>query len=212
LRELLNTGDSTPEVTRVLAGLWRISVPFPYGSLPSTQVYVLETSRGPVLIDTGCDDERAWHALTAGMQACGFDAADTCGVLITHGHSDHHGLSGRVREVSGAWIAMSRRERSFIDDLDYMSSGWAQHMLRTLILCGVPEPDRVTIAGFTGPGTRGRPVHRPRRLEGLGNRHARAHAGARLLCDQFHRRRLFRRSCPAVDDSPHRRRGIQRQR
>jgi glyoxylase-like metal-dependent hydrolase (beta-lactamase superfamily II) len=146
LRELLNTGDSTPEVTRVLAGLWRISVPFPYGSLPSTQVYVLETSRGPVLIDTGCDDERAWHALTAGMQACGFDAADTCGVLITHGHSDHHGLSGRVREVSGAWIAMSRRERSFIDDLDYMSSGWAQHMLRTLILCGVPEPDRVTIA------------------------------------------------------------------
>jgi glyoxylase-like metal-dependent hydrolase (beta-lactamase superfamily II) len=148
LRELLNTGDSTPEVRRVHAGLWRVSVPFPYGSLPSTQVYVLETSSGPVLIDTGCDDERAWRALAAGMRACGFDVADTYGVLITHGHSDHHGLSGRVREVSGAWIAMSQREKRFIDDLDYMSSGWAEHMLRTLILCGAPEPDRVATDGL----------------------------------------------------------------
>ena len=82
LRELLNAGDSTPDVTRVLAGTWRVSVPFPYGSLPSTQVYVLETSRGPVLIDTGCDDERAWRALTAGMQACGFDVADNHATAI----------------------------------------------------------------------------------------------------------------------------------
>lgn len=143
LRELLQVGDSKPEVTRIRGGLWRISVPFPYGTLPSTQVYLLETARGPVLIDSGCDHEEAWSALKGGMRACGFDAAEVYGVLITHGHSDHHGLSGRVRQVSGAWIAMSQREAEFIDELDYMSSGWTEHLRRTLILCGAPEPDRV---------------------------------------------------------------------
>ena len=149
LRELLRAGDSIPEVTRVNGAIWRISVPFPYGSLPSTQVYVLDSPRGPVLIDTGCDDEQAWSALTAGMAACGFRVAETHGVLVTHGHSDHHGLSGRVREVSGAWIAMSHREARFIDELDYMSSGWAEHLRRTLILCGAPESDRVAADGVS---------------------------------------------------------------
>jgi glyoxylase-like metal-dependent hydrolase (beta-lactamase superfamily II) len=31
-------------------------------------------------------------------------------VLVTHVHPDHHGLSGAVRERSGAWIAMHERE------------------------------------------------------------------------------------------------------
>lgn len=157
----LTAGDSTPEVRLIRGGLWRISVPFPYGSLPMTQVYVLETARGPVLIDTGSDDERAWRSLTAGLRACGFDAAETHGVLITHGHSDHHGLSGRLRAASGAWIAMSRREARFIDDLDYMSSGWAEHLRRTLTLCGVPDPDRVA----AGAASRNRLISPDRLLD-----------------------------------------------
>jgi glyoxylase-like metal-dependent hydrolase (beta-lactamase superfamily II) len=160
-RELLHAGYGTPEVSQVHAGIWQISVPFPYGAQAMTQVYVLETPRGPVLIDTGCDDEQAWRALKAGMKACGFDAAETHGVLITHGHTDHHGLSGRLREISGAWIAMSSREARFIADLDYMSSGWADHLRRTLIFCGAPEPESLA----AGRQSRGRLVSPDRVLE-----------------------------------------------
>ena len=32
--------------------------------------------------------------------------ADVQGVMVTHIHPDHYGLAGRVRETSGAWIAL----------------------------------------------------------------------------------------------------------
>jgi len=32
--------------------------------------------------------------------------------VVTHIHPDHHGLSARLREASGAWIAMHPAEQS----------------------------------------------------------------------------------------------------
>jgi len=32
--------------------------------------------------------------------------SDCYGVLVTHVHPDHHGLSERLREASNAWVAL----------------------------------------------------------------------------------------------------------
>lgn len=104
-------------VERVLGGLWSIPVPIPDNPLGHTLVYLFETPRGPVLIDAGWDEEVSWEALLGGFAAAGLSVTDTYGVLVTHVHPDHHGLSARIRDASGAWIALHERDASMIAKL-----------------------------------------------------------------------------------------------
>jgi glyoxylase-like metal-dependent hydrolase (beta-lactamase superfamily II) len=107
----------------VRPGLWSIGVPFPDNPLGYTLVYLIESDRGPVLVDAGWDDDESWNALVAGFAAAGTDVADCYGVLVTHVHPDHHGLSGRVREASDAWVAMHERDAITVE---HLSSAMAQ--------------------------------------------------------------------------------------
>src|SRR5690348_5125039 len=82
-------------------GVWSITVAIPDNPLRYTLVYLLESDRGPVLVDTGWDDPTGREALASGLAAAGHSLSDVHGVLVTHHHPDHHGLSGHVREQSG---------------------------------------------------------------------------------------------------------------
>jgi len=99
-----------PPTESVRPGLWSIGVPFPDNPLGYTLVYLIESDRGPVLVDAGWDDDESWDALVEGFRVAGTDVSDCYGVLVTHVHPDHHGLSGRVREASDAWVAMHERD------------------------------------------------------------------------------------------------------
>jgi glyoxylase-like metal-dependent hydrolase (beta-lactamase superfamily II) len=81
-------------------------VPIPGNPLGTTLIYALECERGLVLVDAGWHHEDSWAALRDGLGGLGLDVADVYGVVVTHYHPDHSGLAGRVRESSGAWIAM----------------------------------------------------------------------------------------------------------
>ncbi|MFD9906929.1 MBL fold metallo-hydrolase [Streptomyces sp. NPDC059063] len=127
------------QVTDHGGGVWSVAVPIPDNPLGHTLVHLLDTDRGPVLIDTGWDDPASWDALVAGLADCGAEVGDVHGVLITHHHPDHHGLSARVREASGAWIAMHdadahvvRRTRS------YPPARWYGYMAAKLTAAGAP--------------------------------------------------------------------------
>lgn len=95
-----------PEPEKLGGGVWSVPVPIPGNPLGYTLVYALESARGPVLIDAGWEHPDAWAALRDGLRTLGLDVADVHGVVVTHYHPDHAGLAGRVREASGAWIAM----------------------------------------------------------------------------------------------------------
>jgi glyoxylase-like metal-dependent hydrolase (beta-lactamase superfamily II) len=95
-------------------GLWSVPVPIPGNPLAYTLVYALESARGPVLVDAGWEHEDAWAALGEGLGAFGMDVAEVYGVVVTHHHPDHAGLAGRVREASGAWIAMHREDAEIV--------------------------------------------------------------------------------------------------
>ncbi|MFC9591476.1 MBL fold metallo-hydrolase [Streptomyces sp. NPDC056944] len=128
------------QVTEHGGGVWSLRVPIPDNPLGHTLVHVLDTGRGPVLVDTGWDDPASWTELTDGLTALGLSVRDVHGVVITHHHPDHHGLSGRVREESGAWIAMHAADTAVIRRTREAEPGtWFDYLARKLATVGAPE-------------------------------------------------------------------------
>ena len=128
------------QVTDHGGGVRSVEVPIPDNPLGMTLVYVVDTDRGPVLIDTGWDDPASWDALAEGLTACGTSTAEIHGVVITHHHPDHHGLSGKVREASGAWIAMHAADISIVRRTRGTKPGrWFTYMADKLTASGAPE-------------------------------------------------------------------------
>ncbi|GAA1305023.1 MBL fold metallo-hydrolase [Streptomyces sanglieri] len=145
-------GDLMTQVTDHGGGVHSIKVPIPDNPLGHTLVHVLDTDRGPVLIDTGWDDPEAWDTLGAGLAAVGTEMADIHGVVITHHHPDHHGLSGQVREASGAWIAMHAADTAIVRRTRESEPGrWLTYLAAKLTAVGAPEehlaPLRAAAAG-----------------------------------------------------------------
>ena len=95
-----------PPVERVRPGLWSIPTPFPHSPLRYVLSYAIEYSGGVALVDTGWPCEEAWDGLVSGLGQAGWDVTDIKAVLVTHGHGDHMGLARRIRERTGAWVAM----------------------------------------------------------------------------------------------------------
>lgn len=105
----------TPPVEQLREDLWSVPVPMPDNPLRYVTAYVFALDGGGLgLVDTGWDSDDAWAALQAGLTAIGGDVADVRGVLVTHMHGDHNGLSARVREASGAWVAMHPADAALI--------------------------------------------------------------------------------------------------
>ncbi|WP_234343426.1 MBL fold metallo-hydrolase [Streptomyces sp. WM6372] len=130
----------SPHVTDHGGGVRGIKVPIPDNPLGHTLVHVLDTDRGPVLVDTGWDDPESWDTLVSGLGALGIAVADVHGVVITHHHPDHHGLSGRVREASGAWIAMHAADTEVVVRTRSAEPGvWFDYMSEKLAAAGAPE-------------------------------------------------------------------------
>ncbi|WP_329339759.1 MBL fold metallo-hydrolase [Streptomyces sp. NBC_00663] len=147
----------SPQVTDHGGGVRSVRVPIPDNPLGYTLVYVVDTDRGPVLVDTGWDDPASWDTLAAGLSACGTSPDAIHGVVITHHHPDHHGLSGQVREASGAWIAMHAADAAIVRRTgETRPERWFAYMTAKLVAAGAPEEH---VAPFR--------TARPRRLPGF---------------------------------------------
>jgi glyoxylase-like metal-dependent hydrolase (beta-lactamase superfamily II) len=174
-----------PPVEQLREDLWSIPVPMG-GPLRYVSVYAFALDGGGLgLIDTGWGSDESWAALSAGLASIGGDAADVRGVLVTHLHFDHLGLAERLRQASGAWVAMHPADAAIVgspaqrdpatfvaDEVDFLVSLGADrdeaaadvgpaenlgHFSRMAV------PDRLLEDGETAdfPGWRLRAVHTP---------------------------------------------------
>ncbi|MER5882470.1 MBL fold metallo-hydrolase [Streptomyces sp. NPDC001941] len=142
-------------------GVWSLRVPIPDNPLGHTLVHVLDTDRGPVLIDTGWDDPGSWDALAEGLAAVGTSPGEVHGVVVTHHHPDHHGLSGKVREASGAWITMHPADSAVVRRTREAEPGtWLAYLADKLEAVGAPP-------GHTDPLRAARAAGRGHKLPGL---------------------------------------------
>jgi glyoxylase-like metal-dependent hydrolase (beta-lactamase superfamily II) len=139
-----------PPVEQVRPGLWSVPVLIPDNPLGYTLVYLFETASGPVVVDTGWDEPRAWAALTEGVAETGHAIGDVYGVLVTHVHPDHHGLSGRVREESGAWIAMHPEDAWVVSRWRDTADTWLLETAAVMLSAGAPEDVLGALPDFSG--------------------------------------------------------------
>lgn len=97
--------EPLPEAREVVPGIWKITLPIPF-PLRTVNVYALVGGDGWVLIDAGMGTPDAREAFTAGLERAGLKIADLKGLVLTHHHPDHIGLSGELQEQSGARVYM----------------------------------------------------------------------------------------------------------
>jgi glyoxylase-like metal-dependent hydrolase (beta-lactamase superfamily II) len=108
-----------PPVEELRGGLWSIPVPIPHNPLRYVSVHAFALDGGGLgLLDTGWESDEAWTTLTDGLAGIGGGIDEVRGVLVTHLHFDHLGLANRVREASGAWIAMHPADATVVEGLN----------------------------------------------------------------------------------------------
>jgi glyoxylase-like metal-dependent hydrolase (beta-lactamase superfamily II) len=135
-------------------GVRSIRVPIPDNPLGHTLVYVVDTDRGPVLVDTGWDDPDSWDTLAEGLTACGTSVTEIHGIVVTHHHPDHHGLSGKVRETSGAWVAMHAADAAIVRRTrETRPEQWFSYMAAKLAAAGAPEDHLAPLRAARGRGS-----------------------------------------------------------
>src|SRR4051812_3341244 len=140
-----------PPVERVRPGLWSVPVPLPNNSLRYVLVYVFETDRGPYIVDAGWNTDDAYAALDAGLGHIGSSIGDVQGVLVTHIHPDHYGLAGRVREASGAWIALHEADARLIHDRYQEPADLLERVGSMLRRFGAPAEELATLTQAAMP-------------------------------------------------------------
>jgi glyoxylase-like metal-dependent hydrolase (beta-lactamase superfamily II) len=130
-----------PPVERLAGGLWSVPVPIPDNPLRYTLSYLVPGDHGLVVVDPGWETEEGWQALTAGLAAAGAAVGDVVGVVATHVHPDHHGLSRRLRAESGAWVAMHPAERDNLPQRIAQEPGMArlERVSRRMRSDGAPD-------------------------------------------------------------------------
>ncbi|MET3204548.1 MULTISPECIES: MBL fold metallo-hydrolase [unclassified Arthrobacter] len=97
-----------PPVEQLGRDVWPIL--FPDNPMRYTLSYMLLGDGDAVLIDLGWDSDAGLDHLAAGLRQAGLGLTDLTGIVVTHFHSDHLGMAGRLRTASGAWVALSDRE------------------------------------------------------------------------------------------------------
>ena len=130
-----------PPVERVRPGLWSIPVPIPNNPLRYVLVYAFETDGGIYIVDAGWNTDEAYDTLAAGLAVLGASVTDVRGVMITHIHPDHYGLAGRVRETSGAWVALHPADAALIKDRYDEPEELLARMSAAMLRYGAPQEE-----------------------------------------------------------------------
>jgi glyoxylase-like metal-dependent hydrolase (beta-lactamase superfamily II) len=139
-----------PAVEQVGGGVWSVPVTMPDSPLRYTLCYLLAGDAGVVVVDPGQESDTGWADLLRGLQSAGIPAHRVTGIVVTHTHPDHHGLSGRLREASGGWIAMHAAEADSLPARMLRRIGGRGGDRAWLARCGVPA-DVIAELAVGGP-------------------------------------------------------------
>ncbi len=125
----------------IVAGVHQLKIPFPEGMERFTNAYVIEGSKGNILVDCGWDSSEAVWAFREELRLERLSFDDINWIVVTHIHPDHFGLAAKLRELCGAKIVMHRLEASLIDSryVDYRQL--AEALENMLVSNGVPSEE-----------------------------------------------------------------------
>jgi metallo-beta-lactamase class B len=105
-----STAAADPGPVKLFDNLY--AIPGQY-SVQSGVVYVIPTSAGLLMIDSG-NRKDVEPVVLAGLKTLGFDPANIKLIVITHGHGDHFGGATLLQERYGAPVVMSALDWDFV--------------------------------------------------------------------------------------------------
>ena len=98
----------------IVTGIHQLKIPIPNNPLEYTNIYLLKGDDGHLLIDTGWNDEAAFQSLSNQLTEIGVDFKKISQIIATHVHFDHYGLSGKLKELSQAKIALHTEDKNLL--------------------------------------------------------------------------------------------------
>lgn len=126
----------------IVRGVHQIKLPLPAGAaLSHINTYLIEGSKGNLLVDTGFDTPEAFAALRDGLRDGGFGFKDISQIIVTHIHPDHYGLAYKLKQMSGATVAFSEIEQRFLESRYANSDKLLEEVQLLFKRNGVPEDD-----------------------------------------------------------------------
>src|SRR6267142_1689335 len=108
---------------QVAENILRISVPIPF-PLRTVNIYALIGRDGWWLFDAAIGTAEARAAVDAGLASAGLKIEALRGIVLSHAHPDHIGLSGEFQERSGAPVYMHAIDEAFLQQ------GWNNERVR----------------------------------------------------------------------------------
>ncbi|MBL7166142.1 MAG: MBL fold metallo-hydrolase [Dehalococcoidales bacterium] len=126
-------------MTEIVPGVYQLKVPIPNNPLENTNVYLIRGDGGHALIDAGWNDDIALQSLHDQLAEIGVTFRDISQILVTHAHHDHYGLAGRIRELSGATVALHEIDRDFLTPQYSSFDEYLNRMEQWFRSNGVPE-------------------------------------------------------------------------
>ena len=108
----------------IMQGVYRLQLPIPNNPLGYLNVYLLKGDDGYIMFDTGWPTEETLGLLIEKLGEIKLSIQDISLIVISHGHPDHLGLAGTIRELYGTQIMMHELEalsthpdRWYMDDV-----------------------------------------------------------------------------------------------
>lgn len=133
---------------QIAEGVFQFQVPMPRdplvpdGGLRYTFVYAVKAPQGWVLIDAGMNTDAGFQALRKQLSEAGVPLRDIVLLIVTHAHHDHAGLANRVKEVTGARVAMHRLDSPGTGNPSLYHRTWdAEAARRFLVSHGFPPEE-----------------------------------------------------------------------
>jgi len=126
---------------QIVQGIHQIKLPLPNVALDHVNVYLVEGSNSNLLIDTGWNTPEAFSALEEELKTNGFDFKDISQIVVTHLHPDHYGMAGKIKQLSGAKVALSEIEAGMLDLRYVKLDVLIKKMLQFLGSNGVPQDE-----------------------------------------------------------------------
>jgi len=121
----------------------------PDSTLAHVNTYLIQGDNGYLLVDTAWNTDEAFDSLQKQLAEIGADIRDISQILVTHVHPDHYGMAGRIKQLSGAELALHDIEKGFIESRYINMDELLEQTAHWLGINGAPPDDTADMRNAT---------------------------------------------------------------
>ena len=112
-------------------------------------VYLIRGDNGYLLVDSGWNTDVSFNTMHNHLVKAGISFGDISQIMVTHIHPDHYGMAGRVKQLSGATIAMHHLEEELIESRYIHLDGLLHETDQALVSNGIPHDEMINLRDAT---------------------------------------------------------------